>query len=861
LPDIVYLVDPNLKDANQLKRFLTGSCKIVAFSSVSKAIEALDQKKHNPKLLIAELDLEHLPSQAIFEHVQNTNPECLRIGLSKTTEIQRLADALNHGQIQYFYHKSKPMQETAQKILGLLHPQANLEAHESEIETMEITQGVYWVSIPKANLRILCGCPADVVKHMNIKGWIDQCQKDDVVFETGPNAILLSEVLIQNQHFSNLAEFPILQMLYRQGMILPNHPNNDGNKPILIGVADQVKAQLNYIYRGNYGLNSKEEILKTGCTQKFANELMQLKLKFAFGKIKKSEELLDTCILSESGPRELKQGVFVERKRSNVFEISTGRSKTTIDLNLKQGQVYQCPYKLGDFKIRREYFGIIHSGEGDGWDVFRPSMSSILMYQGKIYLIDVGPNISYLLKALGIHISEVEGVFHTHAHDDHFSGLPTLLQADHRIKYYTTPLVRASVTKKLTALMSLQEKSFEDLFEIHDLSMDQWNHIDGLEVKPMFSPHPLETNIFLFRTLGEDGYRSYAHWADIVSFDVLKNMIRKKPKEPGISQTHFDKVKKDYLTTADLKKLDVGAGLIHGQAKDFKHDQSKKIILAHTSFEHSQEDKEIGSSASFGNVDVLIPARENYMNTKAREYLLQYFPNISQNELNPILNCPVVSFNPGSIIHRKGDKNENLFLILTGLVERIQTDTGLQNHVSNGFLIGEAMLYDCDTCPVTIRTDSHVYALKIPKQLYLEFLHLHHLYQQMKKIYLKVKFIQSSRFFGESLTYRVQNQIAQNLKIFEFKKGDKIPQKSIYLIKKGQIQLIHKKGTVVKTFSIGNYFGENSLFGKKYQNHHFICSKNSQLFSLDQCKLLEIPILHWKMLERHKRRLTQISQA
>lgn len=860
MTDLIYLVDPSPKEANQLKRFLARDYRVEVFPSPIAAIEAINLKKKHPKALISELELHQFPAQDIFKTAQNLVPDCLRIGYSTTSEIQKLADALNVGQIQYFFHKSNPVEESAQKIIELLHPDPS--SQESEIETMEITQGVYWVSIPKANLKLLCGCPADVVKHMNIKGWIDQCQKDGVTFETGPNAILLSEVLIQNQHFSNLAEFPVLQMLYRQGMILPDHPNNDGSKPMLIGVPDQVKAQLNYIYRGNYGLTSQEEIIKTGCTQKFARELMQLKLKFAFGKIKKSEELLDTCMLPEFGSVELKPGVTIERKFSNVFEIATAKSKTTIDLNLKNNQVYQCPYKLGDFKIRREYFAVIHSGEGDGWDIFRPSMSSILMYQGKIYLIDVGPNISYLLKALGIHISEVEGVFHTHAHDDHFSGLPTLLQADHRIKYYTTPLVRASVTKKLSALMSFQEKSFEELFEIHDLTMDQWNHIDGLEVKPLFSPHPLETNLFLFRTLGEEGYRTYAHWADIVSFDVLKKMIRKKPKEPGISQDCFDKVKEDYLTTADLKKIDVGAGMIHGQAKDFKNDNSGKIILAHTSFEHSQEDKEIGSSASFGNVDVLIPARENYMNSKALDYLQQYFPNISRNELNPILNCSVVSFNPGSIIHRKGEKNENLYLILTGLVEHIQSDSGLQNLVSNGFLIGEAMLYDSETCPSTIRTDSHVFALKIPRQLYLDFLHLHNLYQQMKKIYLKVKFIQSSTSFGESLTYKVQNQIAQNLKSFEFKKGQKIQShQGVFLIKKGQVQLVNEKDQIFQTYGVGNYFGENSLFKTTFKNHHFVCSKNCHLFSLDQCNLLEIPILHWKMLERHKRCLSQIRRV
>ena len=111
-------------------------------------------------------------------------------------------------------------------------------------------------------------------------------------------------------------------------------------------------------------------------------------------------------------------------------------------------------------------------------------MASVLCFQGKIYLIDVGPNIANTLKSIGIDVNEVEGIFHTHAHDDHFAGLTTLIRTDHRIKYYSTPLVRSSVTKKLSSLMSINEDTFEEFFEVCDLEFDDWNNINGLEVKP-----------------------------------------------------------------------------------------------------------------------------------------------------------------------------------------------------------------------------------------------------------------------------------------------------------------------------------------------------------------------------------------
>ena len=114
----------------------------------------------------------------------------------------------------------------------------------AHLRKIQITQGIFWVEIPSVGLNILCGCPGDSVKHLMKRGLIHPTEKDGIIFETGPNVILLSDVLLQNGNISNMAEFPILQMLYRQGMILPNHPNNTGIKPLIIGLTAQIKSPL-----------------------------------------------------------------------------------------------------------------------------------------------------------------------------------------------------------------------------------------------------------------------------------------------------------------------------------------------------------------------------------------------------------------------------------------------------------------------------------------------------------------------------------------------------------------------------------------------------------------------------------------
>ena len=77
------------------------------------------------------------------------------------------------------------------------------------MEKIKITEGVYWVNIPSADLRILCGSPADIVKHLMRMGLIAKRETGKFVWETGPNAILLADHASQNGDFCNLAEFPI----------------------------------------------------------------------------------------------------------------------------------------------------------------------------------------------------------------------------------------------------------------------------------------------------------------------------------------------------------------------------------------------------------------------------------------------------------------------------------------------------------------------------------------------------------------------------------------------------------------------------------------------------------------------------
>lgn len=727
------------------------------------------------------------------------------------------------------------------------------------IHKINVARGIQWVEVPEANLRVLCGCPADAVKHLIKRGLILPQEIKGVSCETGPNAILLSDLSIQNGEFANLAEFPVLQMLYKQGLLLPDHPNNTGHKPLLIGSADQVESQMRYIYRGNYGLISREEIMQAGVGEEQAIEMMRLKLKFAFGRIRPTSDFIDTCVVRDDTV-EIVTGVYLRRLQLNVFEFSYQGETLTVDLNLRPGDSYECAYPLGFRRFEPEYFAVIHSGEGDGWDVNRPSMSSIITYQGKIYVIDAGPHLVNTLSALGIGIDQVDGIFHTHAHDDHFAGLTALMLAGRRIRYFATALVRASVEKKLAALMGAEEECFNDFFDVRDLSFDTWNDVEGLEVMPIFSPHPVDTNVFIFRTLWGDGYRTYGHFADIVSMSVLKDMVTDQHEIPGLDYPAFERTRSAYLTPVDLKKIDVGGDMIHGDAKDFRQDTSTRILLAHRASELTQEEKEIGSSAAFGTVDVLIEGQSEGLRRIAFSYLEANLPGVSLHDLRMLVNHPITEINPGAIFLKEGETPKEMLLLLSGRVEKIRTRDNLFGSLSAGALIGVAAMLDNRASRHTYRASSFVRVMRLPVGLYAEVIRRNGLLHHLRRIADMNTFLNTTQLFNEGLPVAVFGRIIDGATERRFQPGEIIEGEDIQVINIIRSGLVERAigNKVLDVLKPLDFFGEEGAVLKIPSLFRLRVLEETKTVQIPGKLLEHVPILRLKIFEYHQQRAARV---
>ena len=550
------------------------------------------------------------------------------------------------------------------------------------------------------------------------------------------------------------------------------------------------------------------------------------------------------------------QDVVITRIDINKFSITYKDETTTVNLKLKKHEQYHPPYMLGKHKIKKEYFSVVHTGEGDGWDINRPCMASIIVFQEQIYLIDAGPNVVHTLNSLGITVNEITGLFHTHAHDDHFAGLTSLVRADRRLYYYATPMVRASAMKKLSSLMSFPEEQCDKFFIAQDLIPEEWNTINGLEVKPMYSPHPVETTIMFFRTLWNGNYKTYAHLADICTLQKLKELRAGKI----ISQSLHNQIKKNYLTPVDIKKIDAGGGLIHGSAEDFRYDKSSKILISHKSSNLTLAEKEIGSDTSFGMQDVLIQSTHAETEHLIFNLLQKNFPKVPVYEFKMFANNTIKIHNVGTILLKKGTLPNAIHILLNGLIEAVNAEKNIRNILTPGTIIGEKGALSNKTSLLTYRAGSFIRVLTMPIPQYLAFIERNGLKNIITKLIQCKTFLKGTYLFGDRITANTTNIIAQNAVLHKAEKGKTLQTKGfINAIVSGKLK-VYLRSHMIGTLHAYDIFGDfPSLIGKEPINLQYTADSPLQYYQIAKQHLESIPIVRWKLLEEYNNYLQIIN--
>jgi hemerythrin len=362
--------------------------------------------------------------------------------------------------------------------------------------------------------------------------------------------------------------------------------------------------------------------------------------------------------------------------------------------------------------------------------------------------------------------------------------------------------------------------------------------------------------VFQFRALWDGGYRTYAHLADVTTLEMLHKMAAAAPGDPGVSPAFAERLERALLAPADLKKIDAGGAPIHGAASDFRNDTSGRLIISHVSGELTDAQKEIGSNAVFGREDVLIPANVDYVAQSAFRYLRTYFHEVAPHSVRMLANCPLVSFNAGSIMMKKGERPHSVFLILQGVGEAIDAQKGIRRTLSGGAIVGELAALMKEPAFWTVRASSYITAIQIPEQLYLAFIRQNSLEESTRRQLDHRRFLQGTWLFGELLGFPMERALSEAMVSQRVPAGALIPHgdsPGLSILEKGEVELLRDSRACEK-LSPGAFWGEEEvLYGTRIFEARAV--GEVQLFVIPAALIANIPIVQWRLLQTNEQRM------
>ncbi len=339
--------------------------------------------------------------------------------------------------------------------------------------------------------------------------------------------------------------------------------------------------------------------------------------------------------------------------------------------------------------------------------------------------------------------------------------------------------------------------------------------------------------------------------------NTLKGMLCTSETGTGIDQSYYDQVNEHYFTPATLKKIDIGGGLIHGEAEDFREDTSDRVIFSHTAVPLTPNQKEIGSSAPFGITDILIPDYYDYSRKIALDLLSSYFPTVPAHHLQILLNNQFVSFQPGTIILKEGMANREIYLLLTGNVERIRSRDGGYNLLASGEVIGAHSGIHKYSSKSTYRTISYATAMRIPTEVYLKFIKKNKLFMEMEKLHENREFLQRTWLFGEAIAYPTQERIANAMKLQHFYNTAEVIEgldpSALCMVKNGSLEITECEGRyqVIRPM---DFFGAESIVSEEHRQLQVKTIEPSSVYEIPRSVFQDIPIVLWKLLETFGKR-------
>ena len=451
------------------------------------------------------------------------------------------------------------------------------------------------------------------------------------------------------------------------------------------------------------------------------------------------------------------------------------------------------------------------------------------------------------LEALGLDLSEIDGLFVTHVHDDHFSGLTSLIRGVRKLKIFATAPVMATVRFKCAALLGQPFDFLDHLVDVQLLEEDVWNDVDGLSVRPTMSPHPLETTIMFFRSQDSKSgnWRTYAHLADIISSPVLDRFVG----ENGVSPEFRERVFREYYRPADVKKIDAGGGLIHGLAKDFSEDLSDRLILSHTEGMVREDDEEFGVGVDFGCTDVLIPPMDQAMQRRCESLLERWVPGLSQEDRVRLAGGKLSDLPAGTRIRTPKRGLRRIYMVVRGVVESPAQGNRPIQYYAPGSLLGERGILEEGGPLEAFRTHTAATLLEMPARDYVKALGAGGP-PERRRILEARRILTEGNFPGQAVNLPRLDDLAIRLSIRQWRAGEAMVSgiDELHIVMKGRFSPVGNPSVLRQT---GNWMNLSPILPFLYTGPYseWEALEDGVTAVLPGQMVRDVPALGWTLVE------------
>jgi CRP-like cAMP-binding protein len=662
-------------------------------------------------------------------------------------------------------------------------------------------------------------------------------------------------------------EFPLYQALFVQGAFAQRR-----KVTVLVHERDWPDV-VAYLRLTLLGL-TRQEMEAVGVAPESAAALAaegeHLALKHPDGRIAQVEDFLAPRFFDAEGVVE-HAGLRIKSHGENTYSFFTEVDRLEehrLDTDVEQVPPYARPLTPASTPVLPQPFEVITLGASHGFDANGPCSNLVVQANGRFFVVDCGPYIRATLQHAGLAINQISGVIITHAHEDHAVGLSALLGLTHRLSLFVTRETAAILRRKLAILnptMSSPATLLDDTCDVVYVTPgEELDHL-GLHLRFHYTMHSIPcTGVEL--SVRDAGVERRAL---IVGDNNSRVNIERAAREGVLSPARLDALHALYRWRGDLVIADAGAGMIHGEAGDFRDSPARNVIYVHSAA-LAEEERHLYTLAEPGHRYTLAAEHRRPGPLErgiAHKALVQAFAAVDGDWLNALLDeAEAESVNRGQVVVRQQDRTDDLFVVLTGELAVLAARDG---HVARlaeihaGEVFGEMAAINEAPRTATVIASTPARLLRVPGGTWRRFAWATELVPSLPDVWRKRADLERVGIFAAA-SVTTKNALARQAVRRTVAPGATLiregsPSTTVYVLVQGRVQVYRASapllvGGAPVILDPGTLIGERAPFLQQ--------PRNSSIVTLDECEVLAVRGADFKQIvQRSPQLLCRISQV